>query len=768
MSLTRRKFLLAGSATVGGLVIAWGVLPARSRLGSADLFSNTLEAVALNGWIRIAADDTVSIAMPRAEMGQGVYTALAMLIAEELDCDINKIRIEQAPPASLYGNVAMLVDSLPFHPDAHASKLVKASEWIVGKLARELGLQITGGSSSVKDAWQPMRLAGASAKAMLLAAAASKWGVPAASCVIINGLVQSNSGKSIGIGQLAKEASQHPIPDVELKTPAQFKLIGKPQLRLDAASKTDGSAQFGIDVRLPGMLYAAVQMCPVVGGSLKNFDANAVQNLPGVQRVMGIPPAMGAQAAVAIIAQHYWQAKQAIEKLPVQWDFDRNAGLSTEQIFAELKTALNSKEGWSYFEQGKGQQALEGAARTLSAEYSAPYLAHAVMEPINCTAQLKDGKLTLWVGTQVVGPARLFVGRVVGLDAEDVSIHVKLLGGGFGRRLELDFMAQAALIAKQTDGQPVQVIWTKEQDIRHDMYRPAALARMQAALDEKGKLIALASKQASGSITYDWMRRNIPALASPTPDKTTDEGLFDRPYEIPHQSHRQVSIQSPLPLGFWRSVGHSMNAFFAESFMDECAFAAGKDPYEFRLSLLQQHPRHLKVLETVAKESGWGKPLANGKARGIALHQSFGSIVAQVAEISLEKKQKPQTAPAGALASTLIRVHQVWCAIDCGFAVNPNIIAQQMESSVIFGLSAALFGEITVQDGHIKQSNYHDYQVLRLEQAPVVHTTIIQSNYPPSGVGEPGTPPIAPAIANALFSLTGRRLRTLPLRLDHV
>ena len=308
------------------------------------------------------------------------------------------------------------------------------------------------------------------------------------------------------------------------------------------------------------------------------------------------------------------------------------------------------------------------------------------------------------------------------------------------------------------------MIWDREQDIRHDMYRPAALARMQAAIDEKGQLIALATKQASGSITYDWMRRNVPALASPTPDKTTDEGLFDRPYEIAHQSHRQVSVQSPLPLGFWRSVGHSMNAFFAESFMDECAFAAGKDPYAFRRVLLQEHPRHLKVLETVASKSGWGKPLPNGRARGMALHQSFGSIVAQVAEVSLEKPQKLSTPP----GRSFIRVHQVWCAIDCGFAVNPNIIAQQMESSVIFGLSAALFGEITVQEGRVQQSNYHDYQVLRLEQAPVVHTTIIQSNYPPSGVGEPGTPPIAPAIANALFSLTGRRLRTLPLRINSV
>lgn len=764
MALTRRRFLLASTGALGALVIGWGVLPPRSRLGAAHLFSDGTEAVALNGWIRIAADDTVTLAMPRAEMGQGVHTALAMLVAEELDCDINKISIEQAPTASLYGNVAMLVDSLPFHPDTHASVLVRGTEWVVSKLARELGLQITGGSSSVKDAWQPMRLAGATAKAMLLSAAAARLGVPAASCVIKNGLVQSNSGKSVRIGQLAKDAASLPVPDVELKTPDQFTLIGTPQLRLDAANKGDGSAQFGIDTRLPGMVYAAVKMCPVFGGALKKFDANAVQKMPGVQRVMGVAPAMGAQAAVAVIAQHYWQASKALEKLPVEWDLGSNVGLQTEQIFADLRTALVTEKGWSYFNQGQGEDGLQGTAKTISAEYSVPYLAHAAMEPINCTAQFKNGKLTIWASTQVAGPARLFVGSVLGVAAEDVTIHVKLLGGGFGRRLEIDFIAQAALIAKQADGQPVQVIWSREEDTRHDMYRPAAIASMQAALDVQGKLTTLLSKQASGSITYDWMRRSIPAFALPTPDKTTDEGLFDRPYEVPHQSHRQVTVQSPLPLGFWRSVGHSMNAFFAESFMDECAFAVGKDPYEFRRSLLQNHPRHLKVLETVANQSGWGTALPNDRARGIALHQSFGSIVAQVVEVSIKKTLLLERTP----PPLVIQVHQVWCAIDCGFAVNPNIIAQQMESSVIFGLSAALFGDITVRDGRVEQSNYHDYQVLRITQAPPVQTTIVQSNHSPSGVGEPGTPPIAPAVANALFTLTGRRLRTLPLRLDYV
>jgi isoquinoline 1-oxidoreductase subunit beta len=755
MAWSRRRFLLAGTAGTGALLIGWGVLPPRSRLGSAQLFAAPGDAVALNGWVRIAPDDTVTIAMPRSEMGQGVHTGLAMLVAEELDCDINKVTFAQAPTATLYGNVAMLVDSLPFHPDAHDSTMTRGAEWIVSKVARELGLQITGGSSSIKDAWQPMRLAGATAKAMLLQAAAAKLNVPAASCVIKNGVVQANNGKSVRIGELAKDAASRPMPSVELKSPAQFTLIGKPQPRLQSDTKTDGSAQFGIDVRLPGMVYAAVNICPVIGGSLLSFDANAVQQMPGVRRALGVAPAMGAQAAVAVIADHYWQARQAVEKLPVKWDLGRNADLNTAQIFADMRKSLAEEKGWSYYDHGKGAEGLEGAAKVVKAEYTAPYLAHATMEPMNCTAQFKDGKLTLWVGTQVPGPARLFVGSALGITSDDVTVNVTLLGGGFGRRLELDFIAQAALIARQAGGVPVQVIWTREQDVRNDVYRPASIAQMQAALNAQGGLTALVSKQVSGSITYDWMRRAIPAFAAQSPDKTTDEGLFDRPYEVPDQSHRQVTVPSPLSLGFWRSVGHSMNAFFAESFMDECAAAAGKDPYEYRRSMLAQHPRHLKVLETAAAQAGWGSPPGKGRARGIALHQSFGSIVAQVVELLIE------TTPQG----KAVRVEKVWCAIDCGFAINPNLIAQQMESSVIFGLSAALYGEVTVKDGAVEQSNYGDYPVLRINQAPQVQTTIIQSNQPPTGVGEPGLPPVAPAVANAIFKLTGVRLRSLPLRL---
>jgi isoquinoline 1-oxidoreductase beta subunit len=756
--MKRRTLLLAGAGVLGAtgaLVVGWGVMPARSRLGHAALLAPPDNAIALNGWVAIAPDNTVHIAMARSEMGQGVTTALPMLVAEELGCGLEQIKLVQAPAHAIYGNVAMLVDALPFHPDAHGDATVRASEWIVGKLGRELGLQITGGSSSVKDAWQPMRMAGATARAMLLSAAAARLNVPASECTVQGGVITHKSGKSVKFGELAADAVKRPVPDVELKKPRQFTLLGQPRLRLDSPGKTDGTAQFGIDARpngtREGLLYAAVAMCPVFGGALQRFDAPAVAAMPGVVRVAAIDGAFGAADAVAVIARSTWQAKQALAKLPVTWDAGRNAGLTSEAILADMRAQLAAAKGWSYHDRGNGGDALNGAAKKLEVEYTAPYLAHATLEPMNCTAQFKDGRLTLWAPTQVPGPARLFLGRLLDINSDAITVNVTMLGGGFGRRLDLDFIAQAAQIAALTQGVPVQLLWSREDDTRHDTYRPAAVAQMAAGLDATGNLQTLVTKQASGSITYDWLRRGMPSLAAPTPDKTTGEGLFDRAYEIPHQSHRQVQIESPLPLGFWRGVGHSMNAFFSESFMDECAHAAGKDPVQYRRALLANHPRHLKVLDAATQASGWGSKLESGRARGVALHQSFGSIVAQVAEVSVQDG-KP-------------RVHKVWVAIDCGFAVNPNIIAQQMESSVIFGLTAALYGEITVKDGAVVQGNFGDYPMLRINEAPEVQTLIIPSTEAPGGVGEPGTPPIAPAVANALFTLTGKRLRNLPLKL---
>ncbi|HET7772789.1 MAG TPA: molybdopterin cofactor-binding domain-containing protein [Burkholderiaceae bacterium] len=753
--MKRRTFLLAGAGALGVLVVGWGVLPPRSRLGTAADLGQLGESIALNGWIRISPDNSVTIAVPRSEMGQGVFTALPMLVAEELDCALSQVRIEQSPMGDIYGNVAMLVDSLPMHPDDHGRGVHAGAAWVVGKLARSLGLQVTGGSSSVKDAWGPMRLAGATARGMLLAAGAAKLGLAAADCTIQDGVVRAKDAakhkQTVTFGEIAQDALSRPVPDVQLKSPKDFRLIGKPANRIDAAPKSNGTAAFGIDTRLPGMRYAAIRMCPTFGGALQRVDADAIRELPGNPRVVTLPAALGAQAAVAVIADTWWQAKQAVDKLPIVWDAGRNAALSSFDLQRSLSEALAAQSGFSYHDRGDGEAALKTAAKQLTARYTAPLLAHATLEPMNCTAQFKDGTLTLWTPTQVPGLAHLFLGRLMGITSERIKINVTLLGGGFGRRLELDVIGQAAFIAGQAGGAPVQLIWSRDEDTRHDMYRPMAVADLHAGLSADGQLTALTTRQASESVVYSFSARNMPAFAARTPDKTTDEGLFDRPYEIPNQSHRQVTVDSPVPVGFWRSVGHSMNAFFAESFMDECAHAAGKDPLQFRRDLLRNHPRHLKVLDTVAEKAGWGRKLDEGRALGMALHQSFGSIVAQVAEVSVSGKD--------------IRVHRVWCAVDCGMAVNPNIIAQQVEGSVIFGLSAALWGEVTISNGAVEQDNFGAYRLARINEAPQVETYIIASSEAPSGIGEPATPPIAPAVANAVFALTGQRLRSLPLRL---
>lgn len=741
---SRRRFILGGLGTAGVLIVGWGVLPPRQRLHAANVVPAQDGEVTLNGWIRMAQDGTVTVAIPQSEMGQGVHTALPMLVAEELDVPLEMIRIEQAPIDKIFGNVAMLQDGLPFHPDS-ASTFKQVARWLTGKTARELGLMVTGGSSSVKDTWLPMREAGATARAMLVAAAAKEWGVPAAECGTEDGVVRHSSGKHATYGQLAARAVDSKPDEIRLKDPKDFKLIGKPQARRDTMLKVNGEARYGLDARPPGLVFAAVRMCPTIGGSLLKADAESVKGLPGVIQVVNFSGAAPGLAGIAVLAKSYWQAKQAAARMLVSWNEGPNAKLSTETVFAELETKLGSESGFTYHEAGKADESR--AAKTVNAEYRAPFLAHATMEPINCTAQVKNGNVTLWVSTQVPSIAVDTAAKVAGVHADNVILHAAYLGGGFGRRLEVDMVAQAVAIAKEADGVPVQVIWSREDDIAHDFYRPAALGRFSGSLDTAGDVVTYDNKLASGAITHQVLERTF-GLIGAGPDKTTAEGAFDMPYEFVHQRIAHVTVPTPVPLGYWRSVGHSHNAFFKESFIDELAHAAGKDPVAFRRSLLKKHPRHLAVLDTAVAKAG--KPAA-GRAHGIALHQSFGSIVAQVAEVSIQ--------------ANTIRVHKVTCSIDCGIAVNPNIIAQQMESGVIFGLSAALYGEITIKDGKVQQQNFHEYPVLRIDQAPFVDTIVIKSAEPPEGVGEPGTPPIAPAVANAVFALTGKRLRSLPLRL---
>ncbi len=742
---SRRRFLLGGLGVAGALIVGWGVMPARQRLRVANPIPAVNGEVALNGWIRISGDGAVTLAMPQSEMGQGVHTALPMLVAEELDVPLNMVRIEQAPIDKIFGNIAVLQDGLPFHPDSSGT-LKDTVRWLTGKAGRELGLMITGGSSSVKDMWLPMREAGATARAMLVEAAARDWGVPVSECRTEGGLVTHSDDKRASYAELAARAVASEPGRIRLKNPSEFTLIGTPQPRRDTHVKVNGTAVFGLDVRPAGLLYAAVRMCPTIGGSIRSVVADKVRVMPGVLHVVDFTGAASGMSGVAVIAKSWWQAKQAAAALPVIWNDGTHANLSTDTVFQELSAKLDSESGFTYYQQGE-PVAAGAAMKTLEAEYRAPFLAHATMEPINCTAQLKDGKVSLWASTQVPSIAVDMAARVARVRPEDVTLTVTYIGGGFGRRLEVDMVAQAVAIAKEAGGMPVQVIWSREDDMTHDFYRPAALARFSATLDAAGNVLAYNNKLASGAILHQVMDRTF-GLIGAGPDKTTVEGAFDMPYEFPHQHIAHVTVPTPVPIGYWRSVGHSHNAFFKESFVDELAHAVGKDPVEFRRGLLTKHPRHLAVLDAALERAG--RPGA-GRAHGVALHQSFGSIVAEVAEVSIE--------------GTEIRVHKVSCAIDCGLAVNPNIIAQQMESGVIFGLSAALSGEITIKDGKVQQQNFHDYPVLRMNQAPIVETIVIRSAEPPEGVGEPGTPPIAPAVANAVFKLTGKRLRSLPLRL---
>ena len=753
--MKRRTWLLSALGATGALVVGWGVMPARSRLGSPELMLQTEGDIALNGWIKIAKDGAVVLAMPRSEMGQGVHTALAMLVAEELDVPLNRVRLEQAGADSIYGNVAMLLGSLPFHPldseGEHKSVKIKMGEWIVGKIARELGINATGGSSSIVDLWEPLRMAAATARASLVQAAATTWKVAASEITVTEGVMKHASGKAAHYGEMSAAAAGTTPNPVTPKSRQDWKLIGQPAARTDIPAKVTGQAQFGLDVRLPGMLFAAVRMSPMLGGAASSMDTKAALALPGVEKVVTLDAWGGSTAGLAVVAQNTWQARQGAQAVQVQWQAPSTGAVDTTRIQAALLNSLNTESGFTFYEQGVPVQAEKAAASRIDALYQAPYLAHATMEPMNCTAQVKDGRVEIWVPTQVPQMARAMAAKVAGVKEDQVTVHVTLLGGGFGRRLDVDFVGQAVQVAMACAGAPVQLSWSREEDMTHDFYRPMHLAKFQASLDDKGEVTSLRIKSAGDAISPRWMARAVPMLSGPIdmPDKTTSEGLFDLPYGFASQHMSHVATQSGVPVGFWRSVGHSHNAFFSESFIDELATATKQNPLAFRLGLLKEAPRHAAVLQKAADLAGWGKPLPTGHAQGLALHESFGSIVAQVAEVSLAQGQ--------------IRVHRVVCAIDCGTVVNPATVAQQMESSVVFGLSAALFGKIDIVGGVVQQSNFPNYPMVTLAQAPVVQTHIMTSTRAPGGVGEPAVPPIAPAVANALFVLTNKRLRALPL-----
>jgi isoquinoline 1-oxidoreductase beta subunit len=717
--VSRRDFLKTGASLGAGLTIAF-YLPSRltQRLAATGLAEEPGPgAFAPNGWVHIGTDGIVTITVDKSEMGQGVYTALPMLVAEELEVELASVRV--APP--------------PENPAA----------W-----SRRVG---TGGSTSVRTSYDILRKAGASAREMLIAAAAQAWGVSPESCRAQQGaVVHVPSGRRLGYGELAIRAAALPVPsDPPLKDPKDFRLLGKRTPRLDTPAKVNGTAQFGIDVRLPGMLYASVERSPVFGGRVRRVDDARAKAVRGVRHVVRLDWSADeyqmarAANAVAVVADRYWAAVTGRRALAVEWDEGANASLTSEGLRAKL-AQLAEQPGVRARSEGDATAALGRAAKTIEAVYEVPYLAHATMEPMNCTARVRPDSCDVWAPTQSPSSAQQVAAKLTGLPMEKVRVHTTYLGGGFGRRSETDFVAEAVRLSKAV-GAPVQVIWTREDDTRHDFYRPTTYNRFTAALDAGGNPIAWTHRIVGASISLSKFRPLRDGI-----DGSLVEGAANIPYEIPNILVEQTALDLPVPVGYWRSVGNSHNAFVTECFFDEVARAAGKDPYELRRALLSDHPRHRAVLDLAAEKAGWGKPLPEGRSRGIAVAEAFGSYVAQVAEISLDANGKP-------------RVHRVVCAVDCGPTVNPDTIEAQMQGGIVYGLSAALYGEITIERGRVKQGNFNDYPVVRMNEMPAVEVYILPSTEKQGGIGEPGVPPIAPAVCNAILAATGKPVRALPI-----
>ena len=764
--MKRRHVLFAGVGAASALFIGWAALPVAQRQRGKRALAVRANEFAPNAWVKLGADDSVTVIVPRIEMGQGTQTGLAMLVAEELDADWSRVQVEFAPFDSVYNNLAVITNGLPFQPDDRGM-VRRATVHVTHKITRHVGVMLTGGSSSLEDLWAPMREAGAYARAVLIALAAEHWQVPLADCRVEGGAVQHAARGSLRFGELVvllrgrdpEKLLARGAFDVaagRVKDPAQRRLLGRAPMRLDTPAKVDGSARFAADVHEPGMLYVALAFAPDRAAQVKIIDAAAARAVPGVQRVFPIPAVGGAAAAVVVVANSRPAAWRAREALAIEWQTN---GFDDAQLDATLRAELAAMDdGHAYRDDGDARESLAAPLRaderTLTADFDVPYLAHAAMEPPCCAIRFDGDRARVHAGVQIPDLACKAVAKVLGLDPERVQFEQMFIGGAFGRRLEHDFVVQAATIAREVPGHLLQVQWRREDDLRQDFYRPAIRARLAARIDAAGRITAWHARSVGQSITAQSAKRTF-GLTLAGPDKTTVEGGFDMAYEIPalRVAHRNVDL--PVAVGYWRSVGHSYQGFFVETFVDELAAMAGIDPYEFRARHLVNHPRHLAVLRTAAEAAGWGSPLGRAPdgaplARGIALVASFGSVVAEVAEVSLAPDGRP-------------RVHRVVAAIDCGTAVHPGLIAQQIEGSVVFALSAALDGVVAFRDGAPQVGNFDDYPLLRLHEAPRVETHILPSTAPPSGVGEPGVPPLAPAVANALAQLTGKRVRKLPL-----
>ena len=741
----RRRFLLTGAVVGGALLVGYGLFKPRDLLGDPAVLPVDVDEVALNAWLKIAEDGSVTVAVPRAEMGQGIYTALPMLVAEELDVAWPMVKVEQAPIDAVYGNVVMMIAGAPFdHNDD--GWLPSTARWSMGRVARILGLQVTGGSTSVRDAWLPMRTAGAAARDMLIRAAAARLEVHRNDLEVSDGVVtHAESGRSLSYGALAGEAARlDPARDIQFKRSEDYRYLGKPVPRTDVPAKATGTAEFGIDVRMDGMLYAAVKSAPVFGGSLVRVDTAKIQSMQGVEAVVELAD------AVAVVADSYWHAQTALNAADIEFAPGTHDDVSTSSIFQAYTEALDDGDFFTYENRGDAEAALTGV-EAIAAEYRAPMLAHACMEPMNCTVRIEANRAEIWCGNQAPDILRLVAAGTLDVPVENVTIHTPLLGGGFGRRGETDFMLRAISVAQQVPGRAIQLIYSREEDIQHDTYRPPAIARFKARLDDAGHIAAWHNQIASPSVLQAVLRRTFPKLPTGGPDRTNIEGAAFLAYATPHRRVEHAAVDLPVPIGFWRSVGHSFNAFFTECFMDELAQAADMDPLGFRLAHLQDHPRATRVLELLRDFGGWASSPGDGRAVGMAFHESFNSIVGQIAEVGIKNGQ--------------IRVHRVVCVIDCGTVVNPEIVIMQMESGIVFGLTAALYGDVQVDAGRIMQWNFPDYRMLSLKDMPRIETHVIESGAAPGGAGEPGTPPIAPAVANAVSALTGRRIRSLPIRI---
>jgi isoquinoline 1-oxidoreductase subunit beta len=709
---SRRQFLKTSVVATGGLlgsglIVGCAMMPAGSA--SAALPPSAVADGAMpNAWVKVGADNTVSIICARAEMGQGVFTSMPMLVAEELEVSVDKIRIEMAPAREPYINTM-------------------------------IGAQLTGGSTSVREAYDSLRTAGAQARIMLIAAAAQQWKVDPATCRAENAMVIGPAGQKATYGELAVAASKLEAPKTpKLKDASAFKVVGKRITRFDTPAKVNGSAEFGIDVKLPGMLYAALAQCPVIGGKPTGFDAARAKAMPGVKHVVQISD------GVAVVADTYWHARKGLEAVNVKWDEGAGKGLSSASIGAALKTA-SAKPGALIKKVGDVDAGMKAAARKVEATYELPFLSHSPMEPMNFTADVRKDSVLLYGPTQFQQLAVGTAAAIAGVKPEQVTMRTTFLGGGFGRRIDVDFIAQVVEISKAV-GAPVKLIWSREDDMKHDFYRPIALHTMSAGLDAQGMPTAIKFQVTSPSVTA----RMFSVFVKDGIDPFMTEAAVV-PYAIPNQLAEAVIHDTGLRVGYWRSVSHALNAFANESFIDELAVAAGKDPVEYRRTLLAKEPQHLNVLNIAAQKSGWGTAPPAGRSRGVAVMEGYGTYLALVSEVSV--------------AGGEIQVHKVTVAADLGSMVNPNIVEQQIESSVIFGLSAALFGEITLKNGVVEQSNFNDYPIVRMNQSPKIDITLVPSSGKPGGIGEPVTAMIGPAVANAVFAGTGKRLRKLPLRL---